>query len=154
MADDGDRRRIHAIMARLRQDDVTIREMQGWGERGRTWIRVPRGVIDHHDASSRASGEWGALGIIVAGRTGIPGPLSQFQIARGLDGVPRVAIVAAGRANHAGKGGPRGPVPLDAGNSWLYGVEKANDGLGEPYTHAALHASTVLFKAILEVCVP
>lgn len=151
-ADDGDRARIRQIITRLRENGVVVREMADWGGRGATWTRVPRALIDHHDASSRASGEWGALGIIVSGRTGIPGPLSQFQGARCLDGVPKVAVCAAGRANHAGTGGPVGPVPANAGNSWMYGVEWANDGLGEPYTQAAMHAKVTLFRAILEVC--
>jgi hypothetical protein len=158
VADEGDRRRIQAIIDFARRNfDVHVVEVPGWQTRGATWPRVPVGIIDHHDASSRKSGEWGALGIIRDGRTGIPGPLSQFQGARCLDGVPRFAVVAAGRANHAGKGGPyRFPdgltVPKDSGNSWLYGAEWANDGVGEPYTDAAHYAHDALFRAVLEVC--
>ncbi len=145
---------MQSIMDRCRRDyAIEVLELPGWGTRGATWARVPAGIIDHHDASSRKSGEWGALGIIRDGRPGIPGPLSQFQIARCLDNVPRLAVVAAGRANHAGKGGPMwGLVPRDAGNSWLYGAEAANDGVGEPYTWAAHYAHDALFRTVLEVC--
>jgi hypothetical protein len=146
---------MQAIIDRIQRRDVIVRLVPGWESRGRTWARVPVGIIDHHDASTRKSGEWGALGIITSGRSDVPGPLSQFQVARAVDGVPKVAVVTAGRANHAGPGGPAsfGPitVPLDQGNSWVYGAEKANDGVSEPYTAAAHYATDVLFVAVLEV---
>lgn len=154
MADDGDRKRMQAIIDRCRRDyQVNVVEFGGWQDLGATWARVPVGIIDHHDASSRKSGEWGAIGIIRDGRTGIPAPLSQFQIPRCLTRIPTVGIVACGRANHAGLGGPMwGLVPKDAGNAWLYGAESANDGLGEPYTEAAHYAHDALFRTVLEVC--
>lgn len=156
MADAGDVARMRRIIGRLQAAGVTVREMPGWETRGATWTRIPRGVVDHHDASTVKSGEWGSLGVILAGRPGIPPPLSQFQVARGLDGIPKVAICGAGRANHAGRGGPyvlpAATVPLDAGNSWMYGAEKANDGLREPYTVAGLYATVALFAAIADVC--
>lgn len=156
MADDGDRRRMQAIGDDMTRWGVEVRWMPGWETRGATWARVPVGIIDHHDAASIKSGEWGALGIIVSGRTGIPGPLSQFQVGRGLGGIPRVAICAAGRANHAGTGTWRFPdgltVPTNSGNAWLYGAEKANNGLGEAYSDAANYATDALFRAVLERC--
>lgn len=153
MADAGDARRLREIVRRLRADyGVEVLEVPGCYERGVTWARVPVGIIDHHDASSRKSGEWGALGIITHGRPGLSGPLSQFQIARCLDDTPRLAAVAAGRANHAGRGGPHNPIPDNAGNSWAYGAECANDGVGEPYTWAAHYAHDALFRVVAEVC--
>lgn len=154
MADAGDVNRMRRIIARARARDVLVREMPGWETRGATWARVPVGIIDHHDASTVKSGEWGALGIIVTGRVDVPGPLSQFQVARCLDNVPKFAVVAAGRANHAGVGGPLrfGPdtVPANSGNSWVYGAEKSNDGVGEVHTPAMNYATDVLFWAVLE----
>jgi hypothetical protein len=158
VADAGDARRLRAIVDRCRRDyDIEVLELPGCYERGATWARVPVGIIDHHDASSRKSGGWGALGIIRDGRSGIPGPLSQFQIARCLDGQPRLAAVAAGRANHAGLGGPYQfgdglTVPKDSANAWLYGAEAANDGVSEPYTWAAHYTHDALFRVVLEVC--
>lgn len=155
MADAGDLKRMRAITSLVVSYDIEVRFMPGWERRGGDFAQVPVGLIDHHDASTRKSGEWGALGIIVAGRPGIPGPLSQWQVARCLDGKPKVAVCAAGRANHAGRGGPRSlgglHVPANAGNGLLYGIEKANDGIGEPYTAAAHYATNGLFRAILEV---
>lgn len=146
-----DVRRMHAIYKRLRAADVKVVLVPGWDERGRPQSFQPLAVVDHHDASTRKAGEWGALGIITHGRAGIPAPLSQFQGARCLDGIPKVAIVAAGRANHAGFGGPWRGIPRDSGNRYAYGVEWANDGRGEPYTDAAVYAKNHLFAAVLEV---
>src|SRR5262245_6153270 len=152
MASSADVARMRDIIARLRAGGVEVLEVPGWATRGADWTRVPRGIVDHHDASTRKSGEWGALGIIRGGRPDVSGPLAQFQIGRCLDGRPRVAVVAAGRANHAGKGGPLLGAPKDSGNSWLYGAEAANDGVSEPYTDAAHRAHDVLFRAVLDVC--
>lgn len=144
-----DVRRMEGIAARLRRYGVGIRYIDGWQDRGRPMTFAPRGILDHHDASSDKSGTWGSLGIIVTGRDIIPGPLSQFQIARHTD--PLLAIIAAGRANHAGTGGPWNGIPQDSGNRYLYGAEKANNGLGEPYSAGALYAAECLFAAVLEV---
>jgi hypothetical protein len=157
MADAGDVARMRAIGARLTSWDVQIRWMPGWETSGATWIRVPVGIVDHHDGSSIKSGEWGALGVIIAGRPDVPPRLSQFQVARCLDDVPKLAICAAGRANHAGRGSWRFPdglvVPTDSGNSWLYGAEKAHSGgPNEAITDAANYAADALFRAVLEVC--
>jgi hypothetical protein len=156
MPDAGDVKRMQAIIARLKTYGVVVREMPGWQNVGLTWARVPVGIIDHHDASSIKSGEWGSLGVIVNGRDGIPAPLAQFQRSRGLDGVPKVAIVAAGRANHAGLGGPLNiggiTLPKDNANAYMYGAEWANDGLGEPMTAAGAYATNALFHSVLEVC--
>lgn len=116
--------------------------MSGWQTRGDTWSRLPTRIIDHHDASSRKSGEWGALAMIHDGN------LSQFQVARCLDGRAKLAVIACGRSPHAGYGGPWAEVPKDSMNYWGYGAEKANDGLGEPYTSAAHYATDALFYAV------
>ena len=150
MPDAGDVARMRALATLLGRWDVLIRWMPGWESRGLTWARVPVGIIDHHDASSIKSGEWGSLGYIVANN------LSQFQVPRCLDGIPKVAICAAGRSGHAGVGSWRFPdgltIPTNDGNAWLYGKEEANNGLGEPYTAAGTYASIALERAVLEVC--
>ena len=150
MTASADINRMKAIGADMTRWGVSVRWMPGWDQRGSTWSRVPVGIIDHHDAASIKSGEWGVLGYIVANN------LSQFQVARCLDGVPKVAINAAGICWHAGVGSWRFPdgvsVPRDSGNYWLYGAEKANNGLGEPYTDASIYAADALFRTVLERC--
>lgn len=135
---------MRALMDRCTRDGVRMVTQSGWDSRDAggsfgPWV----GGLIHHDASSTNSGTWGALGIIISGRSDVPGPLAQCQAARGP--VPQIAVVTAGRGNHAGAGGPMrtdfGPtVPLDSGNRWLAGLEVANDGVGEPYSEATLFA--------------
>jgi hypothetical protein len=148
MPDDGDRARARRIIDRVRSYEVEVREMPGHETRGGTFVVVPVKVFDHHDASSRKSGEWGSLGLILDGTPrGIPGPLSNAQVARCLDGVPRVAWVADGTCSHAGLGSGLG-LPTNDANRRVYGVEKANDGIIEPYTDAANYAANALFHAM------
>ena len=53
--------------------------------------------------------------------------------------------VAAGAANTSGKGGPnnfsRGVCPLDKGNTTLFSIEIACDGVGEQYSQAQIDAA-------------
>lgn len=154
-ASPADVRRAQAIIARVRKTDVRVLLVGGWESRGRPQAFDPRTVTDHHDASSIRSGEWGALPVVTTGYGSLPGPLSQFTIARCLR-VPQIAVVAAGRANHAGLGGPLDVggglvIPKDSANRYSYGVEKANNGLDERATDEADYAADVLFAAILEV---
>lgn len=151
MPSSADVERIKRIVARIKKydRDVQVTYVSGWQNRGASFGRVPVGMIDHHDASASSSGTWGALGVVTSGRAGLPGPLSQFFVARGS--VPRIAVVAAGRANHAGAGGPKIGVPRDSGNAYLYGTEKANNGTGERYSDASIHATKVLFAAVMDV---
>ncbi len=154
MADAGDVARMERILARVEKAGVKVREMDGWRARGRTFERVPVGLIDHHDASTPRHGEWGFLNATVNGRTGtspLPGPLSQFHVARCLR-EPQIAVCAAGRANHAGRG-VYPPVPTDSGGSWLYGIEKSHGGVSdEPMTEDFHYATDALFAAILAEC--
>lgn len=140
--------RMRRIITRMRQAGLTVLEQAGWEQRGRPSTFGPFAVLEHHDASTVKSGRFGALPIIVNGRDGIPGPLAQFQHTRGPN--PAWVIVAAGRANHAGTGGPIIGIPKDSGNRYAYGVEVANDGVTEPYTPEMQHSLTVGFACILE----
>jgi hypothetical protein len=95
--------------------------------------------LEHHDASSKLSGLWGSIGIIIGGRGGanpVPGPLANLQFAR--DG--QVMIVAKNPANHGGTGGPLLGVPANDVNINSCGAEVANDGLGEEYSSALSRA--------------
>ena len=53
--------------------------------------------------------------------------------------------VAGGAANTSGKGGPnsfsRGTVPKDSGNTRLFSIEIANNGVGEAYTATQIDAA-------------
>src|SRR5262249_16329185 len=62
------------------------------------------------------------LNTLVKGRPDLPGPLAQLGLGR--DGT--YFVIAAGRANHAGKGNWKGVVN---GNTNLIGIEAENTGL-------------------------
>lgn len=152
MASTSDVRRMQAAIDLLRKWEVLVRLIGGWETRGGTFRRTPIGVVDHHDGSSIKSGEWGSLGYEL---TGPLAPSNQIQVARCLDDVPKVAVLAAGVCNHAGKGSWRFPdgvvVPTNDGNGVLYGVEKANNGVGEVARAAHDYAADATFRALLEV---
>jgi len=139
---------IVAAVGEMRRQGLRVVEVGGWRERGRPLPYGPLvGVVFHHDASSRSSGAKGALGTIVKGRSDVPGPLAQFQVGR--DGT--WYVVAAGRSNHAGKGGAWRTVPRDSGVRYLIGVETANDGRGEPWSGQLLDRLDLGFACILKV---
>ena len=144
--DSADQDRARLIVVEARSYGIQMFEQSGCYTARDRWLRVPQYIVDHHDASTLASGEWGSLGYILRER------ISNFQVARGLDGVPKAALVAAGaNCPHAGLGGPWGTCPRDSMNGWGYGVEKAGT-TGERYTPAALYATQGLYHAIEVVC--
>jgi len=103
-----------------------------WRDRGRpasTGDFQPEGVLCHHTASPRGTTDRSDLNVIVAGNGSAPGPISQLAICREYQGV---YLVAAGRANHGGKGAIPGEG-CDDMNKRLMGIEVSNDGIGEPW---------------------
>ncbi len=115
----------------------------GWETRARSsggFAAPPLGVTWHHTASQTSpqndlnwmihSSDDAPIGNMLLDRDGIVWP------------------IAAGAANTQGKGGPatfsRGTVPVDAGNSQLWGLEVANNGVGEPWPQVQVDA---YFKA-------
>lgn len=95
--------------------------VDGWQTRGRGDVGRIFGVICHHTAGPKA-GNMPSLKTLINGRPDLKGPLAQLGLAR--DGT--YYIIAAGRANHAGKGNFRGVVN---GNSNFIGIEAENSGL-------------------------
>jgi len=102
----------------LRGAGCVVVEEDGWRTRGRsggTW--EPMGITLHHDASPLGETSHG-VNVIVNGRPGLGGPLSQLW----LDYDGRWHVVAAGRANHAGEG-KWADIPENRGNEYLIGIE-------------------------------
>jgi peptidoglycan hydrolase-like protein with peptidoglycan-binding domain len=104
----------------LRKAGLKVAEQPGWASRGRGPMSTIRGIICHHTAGAR-TGNMPSLGIITQGRSDLPGPLAQLGLGR--DGT--FYVVAAGRANHAGRGVWRG---VATGNSSFIGIEAENSG--------------------------
>lgn len=95
-------------------------EVDGWQSRGRTYAAYdPDGSVNHHTAGALGS-DAPSLGICINGRADLPGPLCQVFGSRSLVAY----VVAAGVANHAGRGGWNGLT----GNQKVAGLELENVG--------------------------
>jgi N-acetyl-anhydromuramyl-L-alanine amidase AmpD len=129
----------------LKRNGVKVKKVKGWESRG-SGTFDPRGIIFHHTASSPAGGNAPALGICTHGRSDLPGPLCHFLVGR--DGT--VYFVAKGRANHAGEGGPLRGIPRDSGNTYTFGVEVENSGVGEPWPEKQKEAIATLYAVLLK----
>lgn len=99
---------------------LRVAEQPGWETRGRSEMGVVRGVMCHHTAGAR-TGNMPSLGVVTHGRPDLSGPLAQLCLGR--DGT--FFVVAAGRANHAGKGNWQA---ITTGNSSFIGIEAENTG--------------------------
>lgn len=127
--------RIEDIVRLLRSWGFRVKFESGWRTRGSSYFD-PKGFVDHHDVSPNSL-NWGAYWTVVNGRSDLPGPLANFVLAR--DG--QIAVIAAGRANHAGRGGWKGL----SGNSSVWGCEAAHTGSSrDPWPEAQLVAYRAL----------
>lgn len=104
----------------LEKAGLKVAETPDWRSRGRAEMGTVRGVMCHHTANPHA-GNMPSLNLLIAGRPDLSGPLCQLGLGR--DGT--FYVVAAGRANHAGKGKWEG---LDTGNSSFIGIEAEHSG--------------------------
>lgn len=94
----------------------------GWQTRGSTSFD-PDHVMDHHTGG----GTYNNLLKYMAEGPRFP-PLCNIATSRPYNGVVRITIVAAGRANHSGVGIYK-TIPRDNGNYRSIGIENQNDGL-------------------------
>lgn len=120
--------RLPGTLARdLRAAGFDVIEVSGWQTRGRparTGGFAPVGVNNHHTGASallwsRAKRLEYARWMAVTGRADLPAPLA--HLALGPDG--EVYVLAAGRANHAGKARASGTVASGDGNRLYIGIE-------------------------------
>jgi len=112
----------------------------GWWSRSRSsggFTDEPLGVVWHHTASSTSPNN--DLDYMINGSP--DKPIGNLLLGR--DGIYRP--IAAGGANTQGKGGPnqfsRGVCPLDQGNTKLWAIEIANNGVGEPWPQVQIDAA-------------
>lgn len=107
-----------SIPDRLNDYGLKVREVAGWQTRGSSSFN-PRGSVTHHTVGPK-SGNSPSLGVVTNGRAGLSGPLANVLQARDNT----IYVVAAGRANHAGRGGWHGL----SGNYSVFGNEVENTG--------------------------
>lgn len=138
------------LATRLRNAGLKVREVNGWKTRanssGVNAFR-PKGGVNHHTAGppkSSSSSLVPSLGIIINGRSDLPGPLANVYL--GYDDV--FYVVAAGPANHAGL--PDGGVCRGMhGNSEAWGMEIEHPGTS-PLPKARVLLAARAWAAILQ----
>lgn len=115
------------IARRLREAGLAVREVDGWKTRANSSglaAFTPKGGVMHHTAGHPSkTSPAPSLGICVAGRSDLPGPLCNVLL--GFNGV--FYVVAAGPANHAGLP-DGGSIRGMTGNSTAFGMEIEHDG--------------------------
>lgn len=128
----------------LRDAGLVVRENPGWETRGYAFNRDIFGVVGHHTASNKNSGNNPSLRICIVGRPDLRGPLCQLLLAR--DG--SYDIIASGIANHGGGGSYPG-FPLSVNGSCI-AIEAENDGIGELWSAKIMDSYVTGVVAILE----
>jgi hypothetical protein len=102
---------------------LPVRTVTGWESRNASgWptdAMNPAGVIAHATVTRRTSGPASGLAVVTHGRAGLTGPIAQLHLSR----LGVFTVVAAGVANHAGRGGLWGV----SGNNHVIGIEAEND---------------------------
>lgn len=122
---------------------LKVSPVPGWENRGRGDVGRIFGVICHHTAGPK-TGNMPTLNLLVQGRKDLSGPLAQLGLGR--DGT--FYIIAAGRANHAGKGDWKG---IKNGNSNFIGIEAENSGAADdPWSDVQMDAYQRGVAAILK----
>jgi hypothetical protein len=116
--------KMREVASILKAKGIKVTEVQGWATRGRTKFD-PQAVVVHWTASRKS-----CTNLLVHGRSDVPGPLCNFEVLPGNDGVK---LVAAGKANHAGKALTRFT------NSVSFGIEAAGPPIG-PEEFKVYHA--------------
>lgn len=93
------------------------------------------GVVHHHTATALSAYTYSdapTLGLIVNGRSDLPGPLANLVFGRS----GTVYVVAAGEANHAGAGNIPGVGYNNLGNYYMIGIEAESSGVVDDWTEA------------------
>lgn len=144
----------------LRAEGLTVEEDPGWRGRSNGGVFVPEGIVVHHTAIGAKASDANVTKILREGRPDLRGMLSQMRVKR--NGV--VVLIGLGKAYHAGPGSaavlagirknnpPKGSAASQGlkdternGNTYLWGIECDNDGVGEGWP-------TQQVQAIARVC--
>ncbi|MBV9108402.1 MAG: N-acetylmuramoyl-L-alanine amidase [Gemmatimonadetes bacterium] len=153
----------------LRQAAVDVHEVEGWRSRTREGEFNPIGIMNHHTACAE-HGNAPSLKVCTTGRPAahgepaLPGPLCHILLGR--DGTAYLIAGDRARCNHAGKGSSvvleevrqgiappanasaRGLADDTDGNTYFYGIEVENDGVGEAYSQQQIEALIRINAAI------
>ncbi|MEX3609781.1 N-acetylmuramoyl-L-alanine amidase [Rothia sp. LK2588] len=129
---------------------LTVIETDGW--KNRTYdsngMAGNVGVLWHHTATASVSTMTSGaptLSMCMNGRSDLPGPLANIVFGRGGE----IYIVAAGQANHAGRGSIDGTYE-NMGNYYLIGIEMESAGTYDDWTEAQRRVAPYLGAALDE----
>lgn len=136
----------------LRAAGLRVVETSGWKTRyatGGSHPTNPAGVLEHHTATTTSySNPAPTVNLCINGRSDLAGPLCHAVI--GYDGT--MHVIAAGRANHAGRAKASGPNPAGDGNTLYVGFEWDYQGVNQapsPQQYdAAVRATAAVLRRI------
>jgi hypothetical protein len=120
-------RDVHTV---LRNAGLKVVECSGWQNRSRSsgGFETMSGMSVHHTAGAAGASAQSEVNYMLSA-SNPNSPTANLYLARNGDWW----VMAAGATNTAGKGGPRGAIPLDDANRRSIGVEAGNNGQGEPW---------------------
>lgn len=117
----------------LKAAGLKVEVQPGWETRGIADMGKVRGIMCHHTAGA-ATGNMPTLNLLINGRPDLRGPLSQLGLGR--DGT--YYVIAAGKAQHAGRGSWQG---VTTGNTSFIGIEAENRGIpADPWPEVQMDA--------------
>jgi hypothetical protein len=144
---------VNAEMRRL-LPRIDIAAIDGWESRGNGLSGDYEGGIVHHTASrSRSTNPFPTKNILLYGRSDLPGPLCNYGGPWCTEEDPKIVVVAAFPANHAGASGGRsmGPLPVTRSfNKTVLGLEIDYYG-AEPMTDGQMLVAEVWSRAVANV---
>ncbi len=122
-----------------RDAGLEVEVLDGWETRG--WGFSPLGGVAHHTGGARPSPRF-----LSQGRKDLAGPLCNWSTTP--DG--RIQIIAAGRANHAGRDWEHNPLARFGAlhNRYVYGDEMVHRGDGSPWPRIQLEAAAAMWAAV------
>jgi len=140
---------LHDMDQALAAHGIPYVEEPNWRTTGRPASDFqfnPQGVLCHHTASPAGTSDRTDINVIQAGNSSAPGPISQLYIGRS----GTLYLIAAGRANHGGKGiRPGWDSSCQDMNELLLGIEGGNNGVGEHWSDAQ---TTIYGQVVNALC--
>lgn len=151
------------LLVLARREGITVDVYGDWRSRVRPGTFAPEGMIVHH-TGDKGRGDSG-LSTLIYGR-GEPNPLNGPLCNASPRENGHMALISAGRANHAGMGSSavlarirKDLAPLGnaadlglhddmVGNGHFYGWEVDNDGAGQPYPPAQIDTTIRICAAL------
>ncbi|WP_263251644.1 peptidoglycan recognition protein family protein [Saccharopolyspora rosea] len=132
----------------LRGAGLAVVEIPGWRTRTAPGaLPRPVGVLEHHTATPTSPARPApTVDLCIRGRPDLDGPLCHAVI--GYDGT--VHLIAAGRANHAGKARASGPNPAGDGNVLYVGFEWDYQGVDQGPSPQQYTAAVRATRAVLD----